>query len=451
MAELRYAVTGALRTSYASAIMPDPAPAPSDPLAELLSLRTVLDEIGAYIYAKDLQGRYTYVNRRVLQLFGLSLDEVVGQDDSVFFDLAVSDQLRQNDHYVLETGETVVREEVNFIRTSGEKRIYWTVKKPVRDKAGHIIGMCGVSTDITEQKATAERLQQQQTLLETVLNNVDALIYMKDDQRRFVYANQKVAEVFGRDQAEIAGLRDIELVSPAIADQFWQLDQHVFATGQSQAGEECVASPDGKLRHYWSHKVPFDLAGPTRTLIGFSSDITELYELKEQLRLQSITDALTGLANRGHFFELAMQACSAAQRHQRPLTLMMLDLDHFKDINDRHGHPAGDAVLRAIGRLLQDAVRREDFVGRVGGEEFAVLLPDTGIAEAQALAGRILTTLREQHLVANDPHLVVTASIGIAERQRGDLGFDALYSRADHALYDAKHQGRDRIGVNTPD
>ncbi|WP_255988240.1 sensor domain-containing diguanylate cyclase [Chitinolyticbacter albus] len=416
-----------------------------DPEAELLSLRTILDEIGAYIYAKDLRGCYTYVNQRVLSQFHRTLDEVIDNDDGVFFDLASSDQLKQNDRYVLETGETVVREETNFVLPTGEKRVYWTVKKPVRDADGHIIGMCGISTDITEQKELRARAEQQQTLLETVLNNVDALIYMKDDQRRFHYANQKVAQVFGRSQAEIVGCLDSELVPEALADQFWQLDQKVFATGHSQASEESLTGPDGKVRHYGSHKVPLDLVSTVKTLIGFSSDITELYDLKEQLRLQSITDALTGLANRRQFFDLAMQACSASLRHRRPLTLLMLDLDHFKDVNDLYGHPAGDTVLQSFARLLQDAVRREDIVGRVGGEEFAVLLPDTATAEAEGLAERILAAIRVQYYVVEEHELTVTASIGVAERRTTDTSFDALYSRADRLLYEAKHLGRDRI------
>ncbi|HXE30881.1 MAG TPA: PAS domain-containing protein [Terriglobales bacterium] len=112
-------------------------------------LRAALDLVDAYVYTKDRAGRYTFANQKVRQLFGRSLDDICGRDDSDFFDLALSNELKANDARVMEEAQTFEREERNIVKSTGEERIYWTVKSPLRDDRGEVIGMCGVSTDIT--------------------------------------------------------------------------------------------------------------------------------------------------------------------------------------------------------------------------------------------------------------------------------------------------------------
>ena len=110
----------------------------------------ILDTLDIAIYSKDTEGRYTYANRMVRDLFGASLDEIVGQDDSAFFDLDEASDLKANDREVLATGEAVARQERDVVKETGEERLYWTIKAPLRDASGAIVGLCGVSLDITE-------------------------------------------------------------------------------------------------------------------------------------------------------------------------------------------------------------------------------------------------------------------------------------------------------------
>lgn len=130
-----------------------------------VGLRTVLDYTGAYIFTKDVAGCYTYVNQKVAELFGASLPEIVGKDDSHFFALELADQLRLNDRLVIDHGEALETEETNVLKATGETRIYWTIKKPLHDDSGQIIGMCGVSTDITERKAMENALRHNESHL----------------------------------------------------------------------------------------------------------------------------------------------------------------------------------------------------------------------------------------------------------------------------------------------
>jgi diguanylate cyclase (GGDEF)-like protein len=172
------------------------------------------------------------------------------------------------------------------------------------------------------------------------------------------------------------------------------------------------------------------------------------YELRQayaRVSEQARTDELTNLANRRAFVELGTAALDQARRYGRPLALVMLDIDHFKKINDTYGHAAGDAALRATASVLRKAARASDTPGRLGGEEFAVLLPETNAAEALVVAERIREDVKAL-VVANEGATIrFTGSIGIAE-QTGDTDtIDMLLHNADEALYEAKEGGRDRV------
>lgn len=409
--------------------------------------RTLLDEVGAFVYTTDLEGRYTYANGLVLQLLGgHTLESVLGREFGDFVQIpdAVSSALRATDMRVLRDGETIACEESNLIRATGELRTYWSIKKPLRGADGRITGMLGISHDITEKKRLEDQVRQQKELLDAVLNNIDALVYMKDAHRRFVYANPSVARAFGLPVEAIIGKQDTELMPQEIADEFWVLDQQIMATGERQAREAAMQDPSGRLRHYWSVVVPGTAPGGTPAVIGLSTDITELHELKEQLQRRADSDSLTGLANRHSFWEQAEREFALSRRHGTALALLAVDIDHFKQVNDNHGHPMGDKVLRAFADCCRQALRATDLCARTGGEEFCILLPATDLEGALAMAERIRTQVEALSLDAMVPSLRISASFGVAAACEQNPGFDTLFSRADRALYAAKRQGRNR-------
>ncbi|WP_111808269.1 sensor domain-containing diguanylate cyclase [Aeromonas allosaccharophila] len=417
---------------------------------ELDHLRSVFNEMGAYLFTKDLDGRYTYANKAVLDLFGCTLDELQGKDDTPFFSFEDSNAIQQNDRQVLDQQIAIAREEVNYLKPTGEKRVYWTVKKPMYDRDGTLIGLCGISTDITEHKLIETRLAEQHKLLELILANVDAHIYMKDSQHRFLYVNQKVADMLGLPAEQIINRRDDEVIPAASACQLWRLDNRVFETGELQAGEEMLTDPEGNQHYYWSVKVPFLLGDGTPTLIGISSDITELHQLKEQLHQQSVRDGLTGLYNRRFFFEMCEKNLSLDMRHHLTSVLMVLDVDQFKCINDRFGHPLGDSALVHLGRVMQSVLRSEDVLARIGGDEFAILLPNTTLSAAASLAERLRLQVMQSTLPLPDgDKLVITISAGLVENGEGEL-MESLYARADQMLYQAKQSGRNCVACKAP-
>jgi diguanylate cyclase (GGDEF)-like protein len=165
------------------------------------------------------------------------------------------------------------------------------------------------------------------------------------------------------------------------------------------------------------------------------------------LETQAHTDPLTGLANRRHFFETAEAELSRSRRYQAALSLLMLDIDRFKEVNDAHGHRAGDRVLQKLAQTCREVLRAVDVVGRVGGEEFAILLPETAAEGALEVAERLREAVEGAEVAREEGvPLRVTVSIGVSTAS-GDANLDTLMSQADDALYDAKHRGRNRVCV----
>jgi diguanylate cyclase (GGDEF)-like protein len=159
------------------------------------------------------------------------------------------------------------------------------------------------------------------------------------------------------------------------------------------------------------------------------------------------TDWLTKLPNRRQFDDGLEQMLSQAERFKEPLVLALIDVDNFKDINDSHGHAAGDEVLRQIGAFLKDAVRRSDTPARLGGDEFAILLYHTGEQQAEMLVRQLLRKIKEHVFSFNGQKISVTVSAGIAEFSPLNNTKQSLYFAADKALYTAKHRGRDQYAL----
>lgn len=191
----------------------------------------------------------------------------------------------------------------------------------------------------------------------------------------------------------------------------------------------------------------FTAAGAQR-LSAFASQASVAIEnarLFERAYHLSVTDGLTGLINRRHFFDIAKIEYERTRRHARPLSLAMIDIDRFKTLNDRWGHLAGDAVLREIARRIRETVRTIDIVARYGGEEFVVLMPETDLAEALLVSGRVCRSVAENPVVDSGVAVAATVSVGVAEINDECASIEDVLKCADKALYAAKEAGRNRV------
>lgn len=175
-------------------------------------------------------------------------------------------------------------------------------------------------------------------------------------------------------------------------------------------------------------------------------DITETKQLEKQLEAMASTDGLTGLYNRAIFDARIREELSRAQRYQQPISLMFLDIDHFKQVNDSYGHVAGDACLIAFAELLHNMTRKVDVVARYGGEEFVIILPHTNSANALTFAERLRKAVESDNTIHNDVAIPWTVSIGLSSLEHDwNLAVEAWLERADSALYQAKESGRNQM------
>jgi diguanylate cyclase (GGDEF)-like protein len=209
-----------------------------------------------------------------------------------------------------------------------------------------------------------------------------------------------------------------------------------------------VVLPEQGLRWRLGNARPEILEDGSLLWHGFITDITDRKRLQEELERQARLDYLTGLANRRHFMEQAERELARTLRYRNPLTMLMLDIDHFKSVNDTYGHKIGDQVLQKLSAVCRESLREFDVIGRLGGEEFAVLLPMTDADRAWEIAERLRQSLaRSVVLLEQGLPLNFTVSIGVAQLADGDINVDTLLHQADQALYQAKHGGRNQVCI----
>jgi len=183
-------------------------------------------------------------------------------------------------------------------------------------------------------------------------------------------------------------------------------------------------------------------------VFGVLQDVTQQKNVERELERIVQTDPLTQLFSRRFFMELAERELATATRYGRELSVLMLDVDHFKAINDVHGHQTGDLVLRSLGQVFRDMLREVDIVGRIGGEEFAAVLPETSVLRAFAVAERLRRAVETTEIpLKRGLPIKITVSIGVTAASKSQENIDTLLARADQALYDAKHQGRNQVAV----
>jgi len=218
--------------------------------------------------------------------------------------------------------------------------------------------------------------------------------------------------------------------------------------GQVRHVEACLRHKNGS--GVWistNAYMRLDEQGQTIGVEGIARDITERKTLEDKLTTFARIDDLTQVYNRRYFYEEAEKQLMLAHRYQRPAAALVLDLDRFKQINDTYGHRAGDEVLKHFAQICRETIRVTDIIGRTGGEEFAILLPETDQASALQLAERIRATVASASLQSQEATLSYSVSIGVAVKQAENIHIQELLSQADKALYAAKEAGRNHIQI----
>ncbi|MGO1232797.1 MAG: diguanylate cyclase [Marinobacter sp.] len=291
--------------------------------------------------------------------------------------------------------------------------------------------------------------------LQAVLDNLDALVYVSDfETYDLLYMNAYGRQTWGAIEGRKCwavlqggdGPCDFCTNHLLLNNDGTPAGTHVWEF-QNQLDKRWYQCRDQAIRWTDGRMVRLEIA----------TDITERKEMElalqtahEAAHKASLTDELTSLNNRRAFFTFGGQLLSQAQRYQTPLALIMIDLDFFKQVNDTYGHEAGDDVLRHISALLRERIRESDCVARMGGEEFAILLPEAAADRAVEMAERLLKLMRNSTVPYRGHQIQPSASFGITVLADTDKRVEDLMHRADRALYRSKDLGRGQVSVNLP-
>jgi diguanylate cyclase (GGDEF)-like protein/PAS domain S-box-containing protein len=349
------------------------------------------------------------------------------------------------------------RNRYRVVGEDGAVRWVITSAKPVRDEFGAVARLLGVVVEITDQMETASALAESRFQFQTLTEALPQIVWSCDADGRHDYFSARWSEFTGIAAQDITEDTWKYLVDPAHQAMVASVWAKALSTGEPYDLDYRFRHHSGEFRWLRVMALPIrDDGGRIVRWFGTSTDVHEAYLIAEErerfareLERIATEDQLTGVLTRRAFIAQATAQLPPDRATRRVMSLLMMDIDHFKSINDRHGHPAGDKVLAAVGPRIRQAVRQEDLVGRMGGEEFAVLLPQCSRRQALQLAERIRASLERHAVALDDGHkIAATVSIGVTSVASA-VTLDQLIAAADQALYCAKSSGRNRVRFAT--
>jgi diguanylate cyclase (GGDEF)-like protein/PAS domain S-box-containing protein len=310
------------------------------------------------------------------------------------------------------------------------------------DGAPFVAGFC---VDITDRKRVEQALEEQKAFHDALVENIPGVFCVLDEEGNYMRWNSNLNRLTGLCDRELYKRSSLLTIAEEDREEAARKLQEIFERGYVKSVLH-VISKDRGIRAFLMTGRRFEV-NKKPYVVGVGIDTTDHIAMITALEREARTDGLTEVANRTHFVARAVDEFARCRRYGHALSVWILDLDHFKAVNDNHGHQAGDMVLRTLVDTSRQTLRDWDVMGRMGGEEFGVLLPETDAEQALLVAERLRQTVASTVVPVGADTVSVTVSIGIATMRDEDKDVHALLGRADRALYDAKNTGRDKVCV----
>jgi diguanylate cyclase (GGDEF)-like protein/PAS domain S-box-containing protein len=418
--------------------------------AARLSLAVRAGGVGTWEY--DILNDRTIWDDQMLQLYGISAQDFSGAYAAWLKGVHPLDRERgDNEFKAAQRGEKEYDTEFRVVWPDGSVHNIRALALLQRDHNGQPLSLLGTNWDITTYKQAQEQIAELGLSNQTLLNTVTDGIHVLDEHGNLVDANPAFCKMLGYTLEELKLLNvadwDLQLTPGELAIKVNELIDHpaMFETRHRRK--------DNVFLDVEINAVGIDLHGHT-FLYASARDISTRKAAEDEIKLLNagleklaLTDFLTNLYNRRYFMQRGSEAVKRVMRTKEPLALLMLDVDWFKKVNDTYGHGVGDLALQQVALVLKSSLREIDFLARIGGEEFAVLLPNTDQAEAAVLADRIRKLMQDTPFETNGQPITITISLGAAVFEKGMVEIDDLLRNADSALYQAKHRGRNCVVI----
>lgn len=401
-------------------------------------LRTLLDNFPFMVWLKDADSHLLAANTAYAKVAGVATtQELEGCTDFDFFPNYLAQQYVDGDLEAMRTRQPIGL--VSSLRNADGEYIWIESYKSPLIVDGVPVGTVGFARDVTQ---TVQREREYHSLIQ---NSPNAIVRFDRDCKR-LFINKRSAEYYGVTVDYLLGKTTSEFPGGASAEEFEQHIKDVFEQGKNKSVDLHWDTSDGQHRIIHTLLAPeLDATGQIMSVIGMGQDVTENMENQQRIHHLAYFDSLTDLPNRAMLSDRLNQTILDASRQEQQFSLMMLDLDRFKEINDTLGHAIGDALLCEAARRLESCIRSYDMVSRLGGDEFAILLSD--IREANNVtnvANKIVHAFSLPFFIGGK-ELFITSSIGIAIYPSDSNQVEDLLKYADSAMYHAKQQGRNNF------
>ena len=405
--------------------------------------RILIDHLQDGIFVIE-EGAFVYVNQRMAKMLGYKVSDLIGRS---FIGLVVAeDQALVLERYRARLSGEIVPEQYDIhLLTADGSVICCSFNICLSESPNGGIVSIGSFRDVTQQKAELAELEASQLELKSIFEQLPDVFYRTNMQGIITKISPSCFDVIG--------YRPEVMVGTAMAYYYETPEaRQKVVQAITQGGGKAIRVEAG-LRHkngsiIWISTNAFVRYGPDGKPIdieGVARDISERKRMEDQLTALSRIDGLTESYSRRYFIDKSEAVIEMMRRYQRPASMMMMDLDHFKKINDKYGHHVGDLALIAFTIACKKEIRESDILGRLGGEEFGLMLPETPIQSAQVLAERIRKATAAIEIPFDDHTIGFTVSIGLVELGKEDISLDSVMRRADLAMYQAKERGRNQV------
>jgi diguanylate cyclase (GGDEF)-like protein/PAS domain S-box-containing protein len=392
------------------------------------------------VYALDRQRRFIHVNRQMAKELGMSREALLGMTTAGFITGEKRAAAEQHFKEVLAGNAVAYTSQITAPDGSSADLSIVMIPMSTGDKVTHVLGF---AENITGRKRAEAALYESRQMLQLILDNIPQNVFWKDRDGVYEGGNRALlAETGLQSMDELIGKTDADLRWKEQADDFRKVDLEVMTSGLARMRMQATdVRRDGSECWIETSKIPLkDDQGKVVGVLAVTEDITARKYMEQELLRRANFDTLTGLPNRGYFQTQLDEAVKRAQR-RGGLAVMYFDIDRFKQINDNHGHDAGDKVIRMFAQRVRSALRESDFLARIGGDEFVLIVEGLNDKNDAAMIAKKLIESMAPAFDIGDTSLRASTSIGVACFEAG-MTPDQLVKAADQAMYDAKRAGR---------